>query len=92
MKRPSETGGNGLSVLTGMPEKRTLAIKQIEKTFQQCKRFKVGDPKKDFRGNVVPGVTAVNVKDILPMQHAELLKLCMVVNDDDLDKNTLGAG
>ena len=52
----------------------------------------MGDPKKDFRGNVIQGVTAVNVKDILPMQHAELLKLCMVVNDDDFDKATLKAG
>ena len=41
---------------------------------------------------MIEGVTAVNVKDILPMQHAELLKLCMVVNDDDFDKGTLNAG
>lgn len=33
----------------------------------------------------------MSVKDILPMHHAELLKLSMVVNDDDLNKATMEA-
>ena len=46
----------------------------------------------DARGRPIKGVTAVSVKEILPMHQAELLKLCMVVNDDDLDKVTMDAG
>ena len=45
----------------------------------------------DARGRPIKGVTAVSVKEILPMHQAELLKLCMVVNDDDLDKVTMDA-
>ena len=83
----------GPLVLTGMPqEKKALAVKQIDKTFTQCKRFKVGDPKRDARGVPIKNVTAVTVKDVLPLQHAELLKLCMVVNDDEFDKATMAAG
>ena len=82
----------GPLVLTGMSEKKALAVKQIEKTFTQVKRFKVGDPKRDARGVQIKGVTALTVKEVLPLQHAQLLKLCMVVNDDDFDKATMEAG
>ena len=34
----------------------------------------------------------MSVKDVLPMPHAELLKLSTVVNDDDLDRATMEAG
>ena len=37
-------------------------------------------------------MTAVSVKDITPMQQAELLKLSLLVNDDELDKATMSAG
>lgn len=37
-------------------------------------------------------MTAVAVKEILPLQHAHLLKLCVVINDDDLSKTTQKAG
>ena len=43
LKKPADSSSNALSVLTGMTEKRALAVKQIEKTFSACKRFKVGD-------------------------------------------------
>ena len=46
----------------------------------------------DANGKPIRGVTAVAVKDVLPMQQAELLKLALVVNDDDLDKATMEAG
>ena len=46
----------------------------------------------DMSGRPIKGVTAVSVKEILPMHQAELLKLTMVVNDDDLDKVTMDAG
>ena len=36
-------------------------------------------------------MTAVSVKEILPMAHGELLELTMLVNDDDLDKSTIEA-
>ena len=54
--------------------------------------IKVGDPKIDASGRVIKGVTAVSVKDVLPMKQAELLKMAIVVNDDDLDKATMEAG
>ena len=57
----------GPVVLTGMTEKRNLAVKQIERTFTACKRFKVGDPKRDARGVQIKGVTAVTVKNVLPL-------------------------
>jgi hypothetical protein len=56
------------------------------------KDIKEGCQKLDARGRPIKGVTAVSVKEILPMHQAELLKLCMVVNDDDLDKVTMDAG
>ena len=31
------------------------------------------------------------VKDFLPMHHGELLKFSMLINDDDLDKETVAA-
>lgn len=37
-------------------------------------------------------MTAVAVRDILPLQHAQLLKMCVVVNDDDVAPETLLAG
>lgn len=37
-------------------------------------------------------MTAVAVKDVLPLTHAHLLKLCVVINDDDLLKSTQKAG
>ena len=46
----------------------------------------------DANGKPIRGVTAVAVKDVLPMHQAELLKLALVVNDDDLDKATMEAG
>lgn len=36
-------------------------------------------------------MTATKVLDVLPMKHAELLKLTMLVNDDDLDRATMAA-
>ena len=61
-------------------------------TFDRSKEIKVGAQKVDARGKPIKGVTAVAVKDILPMHQAELLKLALVVNDDDLDKATMDAG
>lgn len=83
--------GNKLEplVLTGESDKKSLAIKQISETFERAKRIKVGCPKLDQRGRPIKNITAVSVKDILPLHHAELLKLSMVVNDDDLDKTTM---
>lgn len=52
----------------------------------------MGAQKYDQRGRPVKGITAVSVKDVLPMPQAELLKLSLVVNDDDLDKSTMAAG
>ena len=57
----------GPLVLTGMVEKKALAVKQIDKTFTQVKRFKVGDPKRDARGAPIRGVTAVTVRELLPL-------------------------
>ena len=54
--------------------------------------IKVGAQKTDANGRVIKGVTAVAVKDVLPMKQAELLKMAIVVNDDDLDKATMDAG
>lgn len=48
--------------------------------------------KLDSFGVPVPGVTAVAVKEILPMQLASLLKLCVVINDDETAKDTVRAG
>ena len=73
---------------TGQAEKRGLAIKQINETFVRSSEIKVGAQKIDQRGRAINGVTAVSVKDILPMDHAELLNLSMVINDDDLSKAT----
>ena len=52
----------------------------------------VGVPKRDIRGRPIKGVTAVTVRDVLPMQQAELMKMSIVVNDDDLDKVTMDSG
>jgi hypothetical protein len=72
-------------VYTGASEANTKqATSQIEQTFVASQKFKVGCKKLDHLGQVVPGVTAVSVKDIFPLQHANLLKLCVVINDDDL--------
>ena len=79
-------------VLTGQSEKRSTAIKHIQRTFEASKEIKVGSQKIDHRGRVVKGVTAVSVKKVVPMAHAELLNLSLVVNDDDLDKATMDAG
>ena len=38
------------------------------------------------------GVTATSVKKVVPLTQAELLKLSLVINDDDLDKATIEAG
>jgi hypothetical protein len=73
-------------------ENTRLAIAQIEQTFEASSRIKVGQTKLDQYGNEVVGVTAVAVKEILPLQHAQLLKLCVVVNDDELNKDTINAG
>ena len=78
-------------VFTGQPEKRNLAVKQIKETFERSKMIKVGAPKIEASGRVMKGVTAVSVKDLLPMKQAELLKMALVVNDDDLDKQTMDA-
>ena len=50
-----------------------------------------GCSKLDSHGNVIPGVTAKVVKDILPMHHGEILKVNMLINDDDLDQMTRDA-
>ena len=84
--RDHQGGGMGRPVLTSQSEKRNLAIKQISETFERSKTIKVGAQKVDQRGRAIKGVTATAVKDILPMHQAELLKLSMVVNDDDLEK------
>ena len=78
--------------MSGQFEKRKLAVKQILETFERSKDIKVGAQKVDARGKPIKGVTAVAVKEILPMHQAELLKLALVVNDDDLDKATMDAG
>ena len=52
----------------------------------------VGVPKRDIRGRPMKGVTAVTVRDVLPMQQAELMKMSIVVNDDDLNKATMESG
>ena len=80
------------SVLTGQTEKRNLAIKQINETFSKSNEIQVGTSKMDQRGRAIKGVTALSVKDITPMDQAELLKLSMVINDDDLSKATTEAG
>ena len=54
--------------------------------------FKVGSAKIDPRGQIIKGVTAVKVKEVLPMEQAALMKFAIVVNDDDLDKATMAAG
>lgn len=52
----------------------------------------VGVPKRDIRNRPIKNVTAVTVRDVLPMRQAELMKMVIVVNDDDLDKATMVAG
>ena len=80
-------------VFTGQAEKRNAAIKQIKETFEQSKEIYVGAQKLDHRGRPIKGVTAVTVKDVLPMHQAHLNKLCMVVNtDEDLAKTVMDAG
>ena len=68
-----------------------MAIKQIKETFEKSQTIKVGAQKVDPRGKAIPGVTALAVKDLVPMQQAELLKLSMVVNVDELDKTVMNA-
>jgi len=80
-------------VYTGAPASDTkAAVEQIEQTFAASERLKVGMSKLDSFGAPVPGVTAVAVKEILPMQLASLLKLCVVINDDETAKDTVRAG
>ena len=72
-------------VYSGAPASETKrAVEQIERTFTASKRIKVGCMKLDAFGNEVPGVTAVSVKEVLPLQHAQMLKLCVVINDDEV--------
>jgi len=77
-----------------------MAAKQINQTFEQSKQFIVGCGKPDTKGHIVagsgkqatvPGVTAVSVRNLLPLQQANFLQLCFVVNDDDLPKETINA-
>ena len=57
----------GALVLTGYSDKKPLAVKQIDQSFAASKRFKVGEVKRDSKGMPIQGVTAVTVKDVLPM-------------------------
>lgn len=68
-----------------------LAVEQIERTFAASKRIKVGCAKLDQYGNEIPGVTAVAVQEILPLQHAQMVKLCVVINDDEVPKEAVQA-
>ena len=52
----------------------------------------MGCTKQDINGNEIAGVTATSVKEILPMHHGEILKVSMLINDDELDKETREAG
>ena len=68
-----ERGGDGARqaiVFTGQAEKRNAAIKQIRETFEQSREIEVGVQKVDHRGRPIKGVTAVAVKDVLPMHQA----------------------
>lgn len=71
------------SVLTLRDErgKRDIAIKQIERRFEQSKRIKVGmDKGPDF-----PGIYATEVLDFIPFFHLAANKTQLVVCDDNID-------
>lgn len=91
-KANKDSRGDSDPVFTNQSEKRNLAVKQIRETFERSKMIRVGAQKTDANGRAIKGVTAVAVKDVLPMKQAELLKMAIVVNDDDLDKATMDAG
>lgn len=60
--------------------KKDIAIKQIEKTFEQSKRIKVGIEK----GQEHPGVTATKVIDFIPFLHLAPNETQLIVCDDNL--------
>ena len=70
------------------PHTNEKAVEQINKSFRTVKKFTVGCEKPDLRAydenQTVKGVTAVSVSEILPLQQAELLKLCIVLNEDKI--------
>lgn len=71
------------------------AVDQINKSFRTVKKFTVGCAKPDLRGyddsQTVQGVTAISVSEILPLQQAELLKLCIVLNEDEITTDCMKA-
>ncbi len=61
--------------------KRDIAIRQIERRFEQSKRIKVGMEK----GPEHPGVYASEVLDFIPFLHLAANKTQLVVCDDNID-------
>lgn len=78
-----ETNLENETVLTLKEErgKRDIAIKQIERRFEQSKRIKVGMDK----GPEHPGVYATEVLDFIPFFHLAANKTQLVVCDDNID-------
>lgn len=88
-----------MPVMTGKSDgkARERAIKQIGRQFEQVRQFEVGCEKPDMRGGLdnqkttIPGVVATSVREILPLQQAEILKLSLVLNEDELNDDCINA-
>lgn len=68
-------------------KERDLARKHIQRTFEKNKQFKVGCHKEG-----ASGVTALKVRELLPMQACQLVKFSCGVNDDELPQEVTEAG